>query len=108
MARFTGDDLVYQTPRFESETDFPSLMDGIDKDTSCVVVQYPDILGRIKDLNAIAAKAHEVGALLVAVVTEPVALGAITRSEERRVGKGCCSTGRSGWSRFHKKKKKKK
>src|SRR3546814_4455425 len=24
MARFTGDDLVYQKPRFESETDFPS------------------------------------------------------------------------------------
>src|SRR3546814_431907 len=52
------------------------------KDTSCVVVQYPDILGRIKDLNAIAAKAHEVGALLVAVVTEPVALGAITAPGE--------------------------
>src|SRR3546814_11353272 len=60
MARFTGDDLVSQTPRFESETDFPSLMDGIDKDTSCVVVQYPAILGRIKDLNAIAATQHEV------------------------------------------------
>src|SRR3546814_3330912 len=56
--------------------------DLIDKDTSCVVVQYPDILGRIKDLNAIAAKAHEVGALLVAVVTEPVALGAITAPGE--------------------------
>src|SRR3546814_8757627 len=24
MARFTGDDLVYQTPRFDSETDFRS------------------------------------------------------------------------------------
>src|SRR3546814_9460299 len=57
-------------------------MDGIDKDTSCVVVQYPDILCRIKDLNAIAAKAHEVGALLVAVVTETVALGAITAPGE--------------------------
>jgi glycine dehydrogenase subunit 1 len=40
-------------------------------------VQYPDILGRIEDLSAIAAKAHEQGALLIAVVTEPVALGAI-------------------------------
>src|SRR3546814_14380383 len=97
MARFTGDDLVYQTPRFESETDFPSLMDGIDKDTSCVVVQYTDILGRIKDLNAIAAKAHDVGALLVAVVTEPVALGAIIApggliSEESGVGIDVCCT----------------
>src|SRR3546814_15999290 len=83
MARFTGDELVYQTPGFESETDFPSLMDGIDKDTSCVVVQYPEILGRIKDLNAIADKAYEVGALMVAVVTEPVAFGAITAPGEK-------------------------
>jgi glycine dehydrogenase subunit 1 len=40
-------------------------------------VQYPDILGRIEDLSTIAQKAHEHGALLIAVVTEPVALGAI-------------------------------
>ena len=53
------------------------LIDEIDNETSCVVVQYPDILGRIEDLSAIAAKAHEHGALLVAVLTEPVALGAI-------------------------------
>ena len=49
----------------------------IDGETSCVVVQYPDILGRIGDLSELAARAHEQGALLVAVVTEPVALGAI-------------------------------
>src|SRR3546814_7284087 len=78
LARFTGDDLVYQTPRFASESAFPSLMDGIYQDTSCVVVQYPDILGRIKDLNAIEAKVNEGGVLLVAVVQEPVALVAIT------------------------------
>src|SRR3546814_16893857 len=28
------------------------------------------------------------------------------RSEERRVGKECVSTGRCGWSRYHEKKKK--
>ncbi len=76
MARFTGDTLETGLPSFvASDTDL--LLAAIDKDTSCVVVQYPDILGRIEDLSQIAAKAHEHGALLIAVVTEPVALGAI-------------------------------
>ncbi|CAH0350537.1 MAG: aminomethyl-transferring glycine dehydrogenase subunit GcvPA [Sphingobium sp.] len=78
MAKFTGDQLVYDTPTAEAAADIETLIAGIDRDTSCVVVQYPDILGRIADLSALADKVHEVGALLVAVVTEPVALGAIT------------------------------
>jgi glycine dehydrogenase subunit 1 len=64
-------------PTLAAETDADRLIANIDGETSCVVVQYPDILGRITDLSAIAAKAHEHGALLIAVVTEPVALGAI-------------------------------
>jgi glycine dehydrogenase subunit 1 len=77
MARFTGDVLSYETPKLTAETDFADLLGSIDGETSCVVVQYPDILGRIGDLSALAAKAHENGALLIVVVTEPVALGAI-------------------------------
>ncbi len=77
MARFTGDDLVHNAPTLEAEGDGEALIAALDRDVSCVVVQYPDILGRISDLSALADKAHEVGALLVAVVTEPVALGAI-------------------------------
>ena len=77
MARFTGDVLVSATPDLVAETDVDRLLDSIDGETSCVVVQYPDILGRIGDLSEIAAKAHASGALLIAVVTEPVALGAI-------------------------------
>jgi glycine dehydrogenase subunit 1 len=77
MARFTGDMLVYETPMLTADTDVEALVEAIDSDTSCVIVQYPDILGRISDLSALAAKAHEHGALLIAVVTEPVALGAI-------------------------------
>jgi glycine dehydrogenase subunit 1 len=76
MARFTGDTLDTALPEFDG-TDQSRLLDAIDGETSCVVVQYPDILGRIEDLSAIAAKAHAHGALLIAVVTEPVALGAI-------------------------------
>jgi glycine dehydrogenase subunit 1 len=76
MAHFTGDTLDTALPNFES-TDTARLLATIDGETSCVVAQYPDILGRIEDLSAIAQKAHEHGALLIAVVTEPVALGAI-------------------------------
>jgi len=77
MAHFTGDLLESALPSLEASTDAERLIAAIDDETSCVVVQYPDILGRIGDLSAIAAKAHAHGALLVAVVTEPVALGAI-------------------------------
>ncbi|AZI36422.1 glycine dehydrogenase subunit 1 [Caenibius tardaugens NBRC 16725] len=77
MARFTGDTLVYAPPALTAEPDSEALIGQIDGETSCVVVQYPDILGRIGDLSALADAAHAAGALLVAVVTEPVALGAI-------------------------------
>lgn len=77
MAKYTGDTLDAALPELSASTDSKRLLAAIDGETSCVVVQYPDILGRIEDLSAIAAKAHEHGALLVAVVTEPVALGAI-------------------------------
>ncbi len=77
MARFTGDMLDVAKPELVAQTDEERLLATIDGETSCVVVQYPDILGRIGDLSAIAAKAHEHGALLIAVVTEPVALGLI-------------------------------
>ncbi len=77
MAKFTGDVLDTRLPELSAETDTQSLIDSIDDDTSCVVVQYPDILGRIGDLTALAEACHAKKALLVAVVTEPVALGAI-------------------------------
>lgn len=50
---------------------------SIDDETACVVVQSPDVFGRVRDLSGIAAAAHEKGTLLVAVVTEIVSLGAI-------------------------------
>jgi glycine dehydrogenase subunit 1 len=77
MAKYTGDTLDTALPELSAKTDSARLLAAIDGETSCVVVQYPDILGRIEDLSAIAAKAHEHGALMIAVVTEPVALGAI-------------------------------
>jgi glycine dehydrogenase subunit 1 len=75
MARFTGDVLDVEVPSLAAETDAADLLDRIDGETSCVVFQYPDVLGRVADLSELAARAHEKGALLIAVVTEPVALG---------------------------------
>jgi glycine dehydrogenase subunit 1 len=77
VARFTEDRLDTSLPDLTAESDYERLIAGIDAETSAVVVQYPDILGRITDLSPIAEAAHAAGALLVAVVTEPVALGLI-------------------------------
>jgi glycine dehydrogenase subunit 1 len=77
MAKFTGDMLETALPTLDAATDAERLIGSIDGETSCVVVQYPDILGRITDLAPIAEAAQAKGALLVAVVTEPVALGLI-------------------------------
>src|SRR4051812_18275630 len=68
MARFTGDVLEAGVPELAPEGDTAALLEAVDAETSCVVVQYPDVLGRIADLSALAERAHELGALLVAVV----------------------------------------
>jgi glycine dehydrogenase subunit 1 len=77
MARFTGDEIADAQPAIAPEADLDGLTSRIDENTACVVVQYPDILGRISDLSKVAEAAHAKGALLVVVNTEPVALGAI-------------------------------
>jgi glycine dehydrogenase subunit 1 len=77
MAKFTGDVLETSVPSLDAEPDTAALIERIDDETSCVVVQYPDILGRIGDLSELAAACHAKKALLIAVVTEPVALGAL-------------------------------
>ena len=77
MARFTGDALDTALPELTAETDAERLIAGDRRRDQRVVVQYPDILGRITDLTPIAEAAHAAGALLIAVVTEPVALGLI-------------------------------
>jgi len=75
MAKFAGQAIDWRVPRLDAAPDDAEVIAAIDGETACVVVQYPDILGRIPDLAAIAEAAHAKGALLVAVVTEPVALG---------------------------------
>src|SRR5215203_97710 len=77
MAKFTGDALDTALPELSAKSDAEQLIASIDGETGAVFVQYPDILGRITDLTPIAEAAHANGALLIGVVTEPVALGLI-------------------------------
>ena len=77
MAKFTGETLDTHAPTLSPVTDYARLAESVDDKTSAVVVQYPDILGRVEDMSALAAACVAKGALLIAVVTEPVALGLI-------------------------------
>ena len=77
MAKFTEDEIADALPSIQGAPDLDGLIARIDETTSCVVVQYPDILGRVYDMTPIAEAAHAKGALLIAVNTEPVALGAV-------------------------------
>lgn len=81
MARFTGDAIEVvelphgETPADTSQKGRDSLAPLIDESISCIVVQYPDVFGEVRDLRPIAEIAAAKGALLIAIVTEPVALG---------------------------------
>ncbi|MCQ8186035.1 aminomethyl-transferring glycine dehydrogenase subunit GcvPA [Parvularcula maris] len=66
------DDKVLQAPATPGAG---AVLDMIDDETSCVIVQSPDVFGFLRDLTEIAKKAHEHGALCVAVVTEAVSFG---------------------------------
>jgi glycine dehydrogenase subunit 1 len=54
-----------------------ALIPLIDMNTALVIVQYPDFFGRVYDLTKLAEAAHAAGALL-AVSTNPTALGLLT------------------------------
>jgi len=75
LARFVGFRVDAQPLDPEGSEDLAAQVDG---ETSCVVVQYPNFFGRIRDLRGLAQACHAKGALLVVVVTEVVSLGALT------------------------------
>jgi glycine dehydrogenase subunit 1 len=74
LARWGDTAVVELPPDPQGKEDATASIDG---ETSCVVVQYPSVYGSIRDLKPIADAAHAKGALLVVVVTEVVALGAL-------------------------------
>src|SRR5271168_4396167 len=74
LADMSGDSIVRLPLDAEASEDIAA---GIDDATSCVIVQNPDFFGNLRDLRPIAAAAHAKGALLIAVFTEAVSLGAV-------------------------------
>ena len=74
LAHSAGETIVRLPPDPGAHEDLAS---AIDDETGCVIVQSPDFFGNPRDLGAIAAAAHARGALLVAVFTDPVSLGAL-------------------------------
>ena len=74
LANMAGDEIAPMPLDVRASEDICA---GIDDSTSCVIVQTPDFFGNLRDLAPIAAAAHAKGALLVAVFTEAVSLGAV-------------------------------
>ena len=74
VARLAEHEVVALPPAPTGKQDLAA---RIDPTVSCVVVQTPDFYGHLHDLTALADKAHAVGALLIAVVTETVSLGLV-------------------------------
>jgi len=60
---------------FDAETGRAGDLSALDDRTAALVVQSPNFFGCIEDLNALAEKAHAVGALFVVVVTEAISFG---------------------------------
>jgi len=52
-----------------------AVIDSIDADTACVVVQNPNVFGVVSDLTRIAEAAHAAGALMIVATTEAVSYG---------------------------------
>ena len=73
-AAFSDLEIVFAPPDVEATE---ALADMIDERTACVVVQNPGFFGHVRDLGPLAGACHDAGALLVAVVTEVVSLGAV-------------------------------
>ncbi len=74
LARFAGCTIVRAD---HSGSALASLAEKITGDTACVVVQNPDLYGSLADLAPLAEQAHKKGALLIAVVSEIISLGAV-------------------------------
>jgi len=74
LAHMAGDKLARLAPDITASEDLAA---AIDDETSCVIVQSPDFFGNPRDLTPTAAAAHAHGALMIAVFTDPVALGAV-------------------------------
>jgi glycine dehydrogenase subunit 1 len=72
IAHAEGMDIVRQPCAIDAEA---QVLEAIDAETACVVVQTPNVFGTITDVSKIAEAAHAAGALLIVVTTEAVSFG---------------------------------
>jgi glycine dehydrogenase subunit 1 len=72
IAHAEGMDIVRQAAAIDAEA---AVLDAIDAETACVVVQTPNVFGVATDVTRIAEAAHAAGALLIVVTTEAVSYG---------------------------------
>ena len=72
IAHAEGMTIVRQAAAIDAEA---AVIDAIDADTACVVVQTPNVFGVVTDVSRIAQAAHAAGALLIVVTTEAVSFG---------------------------------
>jgi len=70
-----GIELVHSDYSPETGTTLADALTDLDDRTAALVVQSPNFFGCIEDVQALADKAHEVGALLIVVVTEAMSFG---------------------------------
>jgi glycine dehydrogenase subunit 1 len=69
-----GDRIVQLPIDVEGREDLAA---AIDDETSCVIVQTPDVFGNVRDLSALSRACAAKGVLLIAIVTEIMSLGAV-------------------------------
>ncbi|MEE8516706.1 MAG: aminomethyl-transferring glycine dehydrogenase subunit GcvPA [Alphaproteobacteria bacterium] len=78
FAQFIGVKIVAPppnpAPQFEGAVELATLLDEA---TACVVVQNPDVFGRLQDFTPLARHCHDIGALLVVAVSEVISLGCV-------------------------------
>jgi glycine dehydrogenase subunit 1 len=72
LSQMANDDVVTLPADVRARED---VLAAIDADTSCVVIQTPDVFGNLRDLSRIADACHAKGVLLIAVFTEAISLG---------------------------------
>lgn len=79
LARVSGLAIERLTPAVDGEA---QVLDALDRDTVCVVVQSPNVFGTVTDVSAIAEAAHAIGALLIHVNAEIVSAGMLKSAGE--------------------------
>jgi len=70
-----GSEDVVEVPSSAGRIDRAALESALDDRTAALFAQFPNFFGTVEDLGDVAESAHAAGALFVAVVPEPIALG---------------------------------